>query len=336
MSDAPDFWNHADGPGSAPMRRALLTPVSWLYQSGSAIRNATAQAYRASAPVICVGNVTLGGAGKTPVAIEILTRLRAKGVEAHAVTRGYGGRKTGPLLVDPEEHDFRDVGDEALLLTRVAPTWVAKSKAAGVRAATKAGAEFVVLDDGFQNPTIFKDMSLVLIDAAWGFGNGHVFPAGPLRESARSAMARADAVILVSHGPAPDRPGPWRRHLPDNAPVLEAEILPKGTGPNSPVYAFAGIARPEKFFESLLRWGAEIKATRSFPDHHPYTTADLNALRDASRRHNSLLITTEKDLVRLPPEMRKLVFAWPVVARFKDPVALDALLERAVERAAKR
>src|SRR5262249_25706534 len=153
----------------------------------------------------------------------------------------------------------------------------------------------------------------------WGFGNGHVFPAGPLREGARSAMARADAVILVSQGPAPERPGPWRRYLPDHAPVLEAEIVPRGTGPNSPVYAFAGIARPEKFFDPLIRWGAEIKATRSFPDHHAYTAADLTQLRDASRRQNALLITTEKDLVRLPPEMRKLVHAWPVGARFKDP-----------------
>jgi tetraacyldisaccharide 4'-kinase len=336
MTEAPEFWNHADGPDSAPMRRALLTPVSWIYQSGAALRAVTSAVYKPPAPVICVGNVTLGGAGKTPIAIEVLTRLRAKGVEAHALTRGFGGRRTGPLLVDPEEHDFRDVGDEALLLTRVAPTWVAKSKPAGARAASKAGAELIVLDDGFQNPTVHKDLNLVLIDAAWGFGNGRVFPAGPLRESARSAMSRADAVILVSSGPSSEPRGGWRRYLPDHAPVLEAEIVPKGSGPAGPVFAFAGIARPEKFFDSLLRWGAEIKATRSFPDHHPYTNEDLTTLRNDARRHNALLITTEKDLMRLPSDMRKLVHAWPVGARFKDPGALDSLFERAVERAARR
>jgi tetraacyldisaccharide 4'-kinase len=336
MGEAPEFWNHRNGPGSAPVRTALLTPVSWLYQSGAALRTATSRAYKASAPVICVGNVTLGGAGKTPVAIAILRHLRSKGVDAHGLSRGYGGRKAGPLLVNPETHDSDDVGDEPLLLSRAAPTWVSKSKAAGARAAVKAGAEFIVMDDGFQNPTVHKDLNLVLIDAASGLGNGRVFPAGPLRESTRSAMSRADAVILVSAGPDPDRRGAWRSFLPDEAPVLEVEIVPDGPGPAGPVLAFAGIARPEKFFDSLQRWGAEIKATMSFPDHHPYTAADINKLRDAARRHNALLLTTEKDHIRLPRDTRKLVHFWPVAARFKEPAALDALLERAVERASKR
>ncbi len=149
-------------------------------------------------------------------------------------------------------------------------------------------------------------------------------------------MARADAVILVSSGDGVSRRGAWRRHLPDSAPILDVEIVPRGPGPTGPVFAFAGIARPEKFFDSLVRWGADIKATMSFPDHHPYSPADLGMLRDASRRHNALLITTEKDLMRLPRDMRKLVHAWPVAARFKDTAALDDLIERAVDRAAKR
>jgi len=336
MRDAPLFWNHRDGPGSAPLARTLLTPVSWLYQTGSVVRSALSQAYRTTAPVICVGNVTLGGAGKTPVAIAILKRLREKGYNVHALSRGYGGRKSGPLLVDPETHTYKDVGDEPLLLARAAPTWVSKSKAAGVRAAAKAGANVIVLDDGFQNPTVHKDLSLVLIDAAAGLGNGHVFPAGPLRESARSAMRRADAVILVSAGPDHDRRGAWRNYLKPDAPVLEADIVPEGPGPAGSVFAFAGIARPQKFFDSLMRWGAEIKATASFPDHHPYSKSDLTMLRETARRHNALLLTTEKDLVRLPPDLRKLVHAWPVAAKFKDESALDDLLERAIDRAAKR
>ena len=276
MAEAPDFWNHREGPGSAPVRRALLTPVSWLYQSGAALRAATSHPYKASAPVICVGNVTLGGAGKTPVAIAILKHLREKGIDAHGLSRGYGGRRSGPLLVDANAHDYRDVGDEALLLARAGPTWVAKSKAAGARAAAKAGAELVVLDDGFQNPTLHKDLNLVLIDAAAGLGNGRVFPAGPLRESARSAMSRADAVVLVSTGPDPDRRGAWRNYLPASAPVLEAEIVPLGPGPAGPVLAFAGIARPEKFFDSLVRWGAQmVLSGHTHQWHHLPATAEF-------------------------------------------------------------
>ena len=336
MVEAPTFWNHQSGPDAAPMRRALLTPVSWIYQSGAALRAAASSAYKAPAPVICVGNVTLGGAGKTPVAIAILKHLRAKGVDAHGLSRGYGGRHAGPLLVDPEKHSYTDVGDEPLLLARAAPTWISKSRAAGARAATRAGAEALVLDDGFQNPTLHKDLNLVLIDATAGFGNGRVFPAGPLRESARSAMSRADAVVLVSAGVEHDRLGAWRNYLPEGAPVLEVEIVPDGPGPTGPVFAFAGIARPEKFFDSLYRWGAEVKATKSFPDHHPYTSAELDRLRTDARRRNALLLTTEKDLMRLPRDMRKLVHAWPVGARFTDPAALDALIDRAIDRAAHR
>jgi tetraacyldisaccharide 4'-kinase len=336
MAEAPEFWNLRSGPGSAPLRRTLLTPLSWVYQSGAALRAATTRPYRAPVPVVCVGGVTLGGAGKTPVAIAILQHLRSKGVEAHGLSRGYGGRRSGPLLVDPEAHDARDVGDEALLLARAAPTWIAKSKVAGLRAAARAGAGFVVLDDGYQNPTIHKDLNLVLIDAASGLGNGRVFPAGPLRESARSAMRRADAVVLVSTGPDPDRRGAWKNYLPRNAPVLEVEISPYGPGPAGPALAFAGIARPEKFFDSMLRWGAEVKATMSFPDHHPYSAADITRLRDNARRLNALLLTTEKDYVRLPRDARKLVHFWPVTAKFKDPAALNALLERAADRAARR
>jgi tetraacyldisaccharide 4'-kinase len=317
------------------MRRALLTPVSWLYQSGAALRAATSRAYRPAAPVICVGNVTLGGAGKTPVTMAILKRLRERGLEAHALSRGYGGRRTGPLLVDPEKHDYRDVGDEPLLLTRVAPTWVAKSKPAGARAAVARGAKMIVLDDGFQNPTIAKDLSLVLIDAAAGLGNGRVFPAGPLRESARSAMSRADAVVLVSAGPDPDLRAAWRNYVPDGAPILEVDIVPEGHGASGEVYAFAGIARPEKFFDTLVRWGAEVIATRSFPDHHPYTNEELKELREAARRQNALLVTTEKDHIRIPRDLRRLVHAWPVTAQFRDMAALDALLDRAVDAGAR-
>ncbi len=333
---APEFWNHADGPGAAPVRRVMLAPVSWLYQIGAGARSVVTSSFKAKAPVICVGNLTVGGAGKTPVAIAVLKRLREKGVDAHALSRGYGGRKIGPVLVELDRHSHRDVGDEPLLLARTGPTWVSKSKAAGARAATRNGAQAIVLDDGFQNPTLYKDLSLVLIDAGAGLGNGRVIPAGPLRENPRSALRRADAVILVSAGPEADKRAAWRNYLPKGTPVLEATLTPVTPPPPGPVFAFAGIARPQKFLDSLVRWGADLKGTTTFPDHHAYTVADLRSLRETARRHNALLLTTEKDHVRIPTELRRLIHAWPVTAEFADPAALDALLERAVARAAQR
>lgn len=336
MMRAPEFWDTAEGRGAAPLWRALLAPVSWIYQAGATVKAVTTPVSRASAPVICVGNLTMGGAGKTPVAIEILRRLRERGVAAHAVTRGYGGRKHGPVLVDIDKHSYKDVGDEALLLARTAPTWVAKSKPAGARAATKAGAEAIVLDDGFQNRSLHKDVSIVVIDAQSGLGNGRVFPAGPLRENARNALKRADAVVIASGGPVADKHAAWRNYLPPDTPVLEARLSPEGGIPAGPVFAFAGIARPQKFFDGLVRAGVEIKATATFPDHHPYSQNDINYLRDSARRANALLLTTEKDHVRLPRDLRRICHAWPVAAVFSDEAALDAVIERALDRAASR
>ncbi len=334
---APEFWNHASGPDAAPLRRTLLEPVSWLYQLGAGLKAGAARTFRPAAPVICVGNVTLGGTGKTPVTIALIERLGRSGIAAHALTRGYGGRKRGPVQVDRDRHDYRAVGDEALLLARAGPTWVAKNKVAGARKATLEGAEAIVMDDGFQNPTIAKDLCLVLIDAESGMGNGRVFPAGPLRESVQAAFRRADAVILM--GGAKDgapRVESWRTHLPSDVPVIGASLVPRGPIPGGPIFAFAGIGRPQKFFDALAKSGAELKATATYPDHHAYTKADLDMLREAARRHNALLVTTEKDMVRLPKDMRRIIHAWPVAARFDDEKTLDGLVERALDRAAAR
>lgn len=333
---APEFWNHRGGPQAAVLTRLMLEPASWLYQAGASLRASTSRVYAPPAAVFCVGNITLGGAGKTPVAIAVLERMKARGLGAHALTRGYGGRKRKPVLVDPEAHDYRDVGDEALLIARVAPTWVAKSKAAGARAAARAGAEMVVLDDGLQNPTLRKDLALVVIDAAAGLGNGRVFPAGPLRESARAALARADAVVLTSPEEAAEGAQGWRPVLPLATPVLDVTFAPKGAPPVGAIFAFAGLARPQKFFDAVAATGAELVGTATFPDHHPYTEAELNGLRETARRHNALLLTTEKDHVRLPRTLARLVHAWPIAARFADEPALDALIDRALERAATR
>ncbi len=332
----PEFWNHRDGPEAKVLKRTLLEPVGWSYDLAGALRRAATTPHRSKATVICVGNLTLGGAGKTPVSIAILERLRARGVEAHALSRGYGGSKRGPLRVERERHTYRQVGDEPLLLARMGPTWVAKSKIAGAKAAVRQGAEALVMDDGFQNPTLAKDLSLVLIDAEAGLGNGRVFPAGPLRENARGALKRADAVVVVSAGPEPDMRAAWRNYLPQGTPVLIASLQPSAPPPPSPVFAFAGIARPQKFFDALMRAGADLKATTTFPDHHVYTKADLANLRDNARRRNALLLTTEKDLVRIPSDMARTIHAWPVRVVFQDEARLDSLIDRALDRASSR
>ncbi len=336
MLRAPEFWNHASGPAAAPLARALLEPVSWLYQAGANVQANAIRAAHPGAPVICIGNLTLGGAGKTPVALAILERLQAQDITVHALSRGYGGRLRGPITVDEAVHTFRDVGDEALLLSRKAPTWVAKNKVAGARAAVQAGADVVVLDDGFQNRSIAKDLSLVVIDADSGLGNGRVFPAGPLRENAARGLERADAIVLLGADLDTQAHSQWRALTPAHVPILTAHVAPRGPIPLGPIFAFAGIARPQKFFDGLRAAGAELKATATYPDHHPFSGPDLVALRENARRHNAHLITTEKDHVRLPRQMRRIVHAWPVAAEFHEPAKLDALIDSALDRSAIR
>lgn len=329
----PEFWKHRRGKYAAPVTRAALEPLSWAYQVGALTRATTAKPFRPSAPVICVGNITMGGTGKTPVAIAIMQRLAAKGITAHALSRGYGGKLRGPVRVESENHAFRDVGDEALLLARAGPTWVSKSKSAGARAAAQGGAEVIIMDDGLQNPTVVKDASLVLIDGTAGLGNGRVFPAGPLREGVKSALRRADAVILVGGDENDPEHAGWMAHKPVGVPVLNAHLAPRGPIPQGPVFAFAGIGRPEKFFQALRDTGADLKATAPYPDHHAYTDAELKELRERARRHNALLITTEKDYVRIPKDMRRIIHSWPVAAELDTPEVLDGIIERALDRA---
>lgn len=332
----PRFWNHVQGPDAAPLTRAALEPLSWAYQAGAAARASTAKPFRPSAPVVCVGNITLGGAGKTPISIALMERLAAKGVTAHALSRGYGGKQRGPVQVDLDAHTFRDVGDEALLLARAGTTWVAKNKAAGARAAAQGGADVVVMDDGLQNPTLVKDASLVLIDGMSALGNGKVFPAGPLRESVRSALRRADAVILIGGEEGDPQHAVWRAHKPVGVPILHATIVPRGPIPQGPVFAFAGIAHPQKFFNALREAGAELKATATYPDHHTFSDDDLRSLRETARRHNALMITTEKDYVRIPKDLRRIIHAWPVGVELHEPEQLDGLIDRAMDRALAR
>jgi tetraacyldisaccharide 4'-kinase len=322
----PEFWSaEAEGRDRAAALKALLTPLSWAYAWAGEQRLRTTRPVHAPAPVICVGNVTLGGAGKTPVARALRARL---GANAHTLSRGYGGRLPGPLRVTPDMH-AEDVGDEPLLHAADGPAWIARNRIAGAMAAANAGAHVIIMDDGFQNPTLGKDLSLLVVDAGFGLGNGAVFPAGPLREPWTKALARADALIVLS-GAGEDGERAWLKGV--EKPVLEARIEPIAVLPPGPWVAFAGLARPEKFFDTLIAMNADLVETVPYPDHHPYSDQDLAWLSELASERSAKLLTTEKDAVRLPAEIRAQVTTLPVIARFDDEAQLDALLAPIRER----
>ncbi|HSR73145.1 MAG TPA: tetraacyldisaccharide 4'-kinase, partial [Kiloniellales bacterium] len=317
----PEFWTR-DGPAAQ-----LLAPLGLAYGLGGRLRLALGRRAQAGVPVVCVGNLTVGGAGKTPVVLALLERLSERGWPAHVLGRGYGGQAAGPLRVDPDSHEASEVGDEALLLARAAPTWVARDRAAGARAAVAAGAPALVLDDGFQSPRLVQDLALVVVDAGSGFGNGRVLPAGPLRETVEAGLARADAVVLLGDGEADKRLGD--RLARAGKPLLRARIEP-AVEPSAwrgrRILAFAGIGRPDKVFATLATLGAKAVGTRAFADHHPYRRAEIEALLAEAKRRDAVAVTTEKDAVRLPPDLRTRVETLPVSVRWDDPAALDALL----------
>ena len=322
-------WWYAERGGSRVAKLAL-TPVSWIWSWVTARRMARTVPVDPGAPVICVGNLTVGGAGKTPVAREILRRLRARGVEAHGLSRGYGGRATEPTRVDPAFHDTAEVGDEPLMLARDFPRWVARDRVAGAQAAQAAGAQAMVLDDGHQNPALKKALSLVVIDGEtrggeWPFGDGAVFPAGPMREPLAVGLARADAVVILLPADL-ETPDPRLIALVQGRPVLVARLLPDEAPPPGPQLGFAGIAKPWKVERALKAAGCELVDFAPFPDHRPYTDADLGFLSVRAETLGAGLVTTEKDWVRLSPAWRARVTPWPVRARFDDEAALDALL----------
>lgn len=302
---APDFWK------SRGVLALLLSPLGMLYGLSVARKARAAKSYRAGVPVICVGNLTAGGSGKTPVAIAIAKILLARGGKVFFLTRGYGGSEPGPLLVQDQGADA--VGDEALLLAKTAPTVVARDRAAGARLAVAQGASVIVMDDGHQNFSLAKTVSLVVVD---GFGNGLMIPAGPLRESVAQGLARADAVIAMNDDPLPDFGGP----------VIRARLAADGAAfAGKRVFAFAGIGRPEKFAASLKEAGAIVSGAQFFPDHHPYSNAEIARLRTLAG--DAALVTTEKDFVRLDAAQRQGIAVLPVTAIFDRPQLLAHFLD---------
>lgn len=335
----PRFWYGAEGRESAPMLQLIARPLSWIYAAATARRIQQTTPHGVAAAVICVGNLPVGGTGKTPVVRAIRAALRADGIAAATLSRGHGGRLKGPVKVDPERHSARDVGDEPLLHAADGPAWIARDRLAGAHAMVSDGVRAIVMDDGFQNPALAKDLSLLVFDAAAGAGNGRVLPAGPLREPLAAGLARADAVILMQGAPetAADEESPLARALAAfHGPVLSARLAPVGAAPTGALVAFAGIGRPQKFYDTLTGVGATLSDAISFADHHPFTSADMKRLRDHARAHDARLVTTEKDFVRLPVADRADILTLPVTARFDDPAALQGLLRTAVAKAAER
>ncbi|MEO1038535.1 MAG: tetraacyldisaccharide 4'-kinase [Pseudomonadota bacterium] len=322
----PAFWNTEEERGSGALTRALLSPLGAIYAFATARRIARVKPQRAAMPVICVGNLTLGGTGKTPVAISLLRLLSEAGRTPFALTRGWKGELAGPVRVS-EAHTARQVGDEPLLLARSAPVIVSRDRPAGAALGLQQGADVIVMDDGHQNPTLHKDLSLIVVDGETGWGANRVFPAGPLREPVRAGLARTDAVIVMTAGPddAPD----YRRLKLDGLeiPIFHAWLEPAGLAPSGKLLAFAGIGRPQKFFDALTAAGGELAEAFSFPDHHPYSDRDIARLLDLAEAYQAQPITTEKDWVRLPAEARAKVLSWPVQAVFAEPARIAALLE---------
>jgi tetraacyldisaccharide 4'-kinase len=300
---APQFWaNPPDRPG---WQARALAPAAWLWRLAIWWRARKVVPYRAPVPVVCIGNLTAGGAGKTPMVAALLERLIARGLSPHVVSRGYGGKLIGPHQVDPVRDHHGQVGDEPLLLASFAPVWVADDRTAGVKAAVAAGAELILLDDGFQSPFVSHDCSILMIDAGASFGNGRVIPAGPLREPVVPGLARADVLVLV--GTDSER-GTAMKDWPVLAGAVAARLVPRETGLSlvgEKVLAFAGIGRPGKFFATLKAMGAEIVEAVAFADHYDYPLAVLRRLQRRARSEDAMVVTTEKDAVRLTADFRR-------------------------------
>lgn len=291
----PAFWQTGGLPA------ALLAPLGAVYAAATARRMAR-PGWRAPVPVLCCGNASAGGAGKTTLALDLGARLMAGGRAVAFLSRGYGAHPARPLRVDLARHSATDTGDEPLLLARVAPTWVFPDRAEAARAAVADGAQVLVLDDGLQHPTLAQDCALLVIDGVSGFGNGRCIPAGPLREPPDAAAARCRAAVLIGA----DAAGALSR-LPAALPVLRADLRPGDDAAaldGRRVLAFAGIGRPEKFFAMLDAAGAHVVGRRNFADHHRYRADELDWLLRQADRLSAMPVTTPKDAARLPAAVR--------------------------------
>lgn len=321
MLKAPGFWQE-DGIWSR-----LLRPLSWVYTWLGRLRFKRTTPEVMPVPVICVGNLVMGGAGKTPTVIAIVEILKEAGFTPHIVSRGYGAIVRTVMRVDPTKHTYLEVGDEPLLLAKFAPTWASPDRIEGVKAACADGADVIVLDDGLQNPTIYKDFNILVVDGMQGFGNEAVFPAGPLREPINYGLERAHCVLTI--GSQFDIDMSFIKNPP---PLLEAYIAPKSVHPEKlRVVGFAGLGYPEKFLSTLSAYNFDVREFIPFADHHPYTVTDIFRLKKIAQSYKARLITTSKDLLRIPPQYRHDVEVLKINLHFTEPDKIKALLLEAID-----
>lgn len=331
---APAFYFRPPGLASR-----LLAPAGAIYGAAAALRMRR-RGTHARVPVVCIGNLTLGGAGKTPTALAIGKLLGALGERPAFLSRGYGGRDAGPVVVSPKRHHAAEVGDEPLLLARAYPTIMARDRVSGARLAADLGASVLVLDDGFQNPSLTKDVSLVVHDGASGIGNGSVFPAGPLRAPLRTQLRLAQGLVRVGATGGRDPVTSLAAEM--ELPIFEARLVPDAATAlilaGKKALAFAGIGHPAKFFATLAEMGVEAVEKVSFPDHHMYTAEDAHMLLQTAAARGLILLTTEKDLVRMGGNpalgnLESLANAIPVRLEFSDEVAIKRWLGSALAKA---
>lgn len=338
MMRTPPFWR--DDSWSS----RLLQPIAHVYGTLATRRMLMPAGHRARVPVVAIGNFTAGGAGKTPTAMAVARLVQGMGRAPVIVMRGYGGRATGPIRVDPRHDTARIVGDEALMIALTGiPVVVARDRAEGAELAIASGADLIILDDGFQSPALAKDLSLVVVDDGYGIGNGRVLPAGPLRAPLDVQMTRADAVIVIVSGSAPSRAGTVIASAKTHGvPVFRASLQPDATAlvlDDRDIIAFAGIGRPEKLAEGLTARGARVRKLMSFPDHHRYTPRDAQALLAHAEQGHVRLVTTAKDRARMIGEIDSAISALAarveieaVHLQLDDSQAIAALIATRLKR----
>ena len=299
-ASAPKFWYLKND----TFFSRILYPLSLLFRLATKIRNILSHAHKSNLPIICIGNIVVGGAGKTPVAIAIGKLLIEAGYNPHFISKGYAGIVKTSSLVE-SWHSPQSVGDEPLLLSKIAPTWIGSNRNKSIHLAYEKKADCIIMDDGFQNPTIHKDFSIIVINASQEFGNKRVMPAGPLRESIKRGLSRTNLIIVIG-----EITNSLQKNIPDHIPIIQAKFKINNENrifKGQKITAFAGIAYPEKFFTSLREQGAKIIKEITYPDHHIYDENDLLSLAEIANKTQSILVSTEKDFVRIPKAYRSLI-----------------------------